>query len=590
MLYAFAFCLLLAVLLTVLALRRPDGRRRLLRVAAGVGAAAGLGLAAFPPTSTRVLPATDTAILLTDAYSPDTLRQLQQRLGAAVPVWRYAAATIVDTPTVRHAAAIRPLLPGLRQLHVLGQGLPAADVAALAGVQIRPHADGRPAGFQQAAWPTEPQLGQTWAVSGRFEAAGAGPVWVSLHAAGAARDSVQLPAGRGTFRLRFAPKAEGRAVYTLEARRQGRRIAQEPVPVLVQPTRPLRLLLLAAAPSFEFRFLKTELAARQHAVALRTGVSRGLTQTEFLNLPNPPSLDRLTPAMLARFDVVLTDAPALAALSASEQQALARATRNGTNGLVLLADGSTVPRQLPGGDAFRLLARPSAAASLAQPVQWPDGPAQATALLPVVLQARATLQPLIFGPQQQPVAAARRLGLGQVVVTTVPETFPWLLQNQAAVYDAYWSRLLTAAAPPRPGAAAIQALTRWPYPNAPLLLRTTGSTDLLSLQAGSAASVPVALRQDAHVPEWAAGTYWPAQPGWHEARLGTGRQWLYVYAPDQWRGPAYQEWQQSLSQLTSQVAPTAETATQTQHTAWPRWWGYLLFLVCAGLLWLEEKL
>lgn len=591
MLYAFAFCLLLAVLLTVLALRRPNGQRRLLRVAAGLGAAAGLGLAAFPPTSTRVLPAADTAILLTDAYSPDTLRQLQQRLGTTVPVWRYASATAADTLTVHHTAAIRPLLPGLQQLHVLGRGLPAADVAALTGIQVRPHADGRPAGFQQAAWPAELPLGQPWAVSGRFEAAGTGPVWVSLHAAGAARDSVQLPAGRGTFRLRFAPKAEGRAVYTLVARRQGRRIAQEPVPVLVQPTRPLRLLLLAAAPSFEFRFLKTELAARQHAVALRTGVSRGLTQTEFLNLPNPPSLDRLTPNLLARFDVVLTDAPALSALSASELQALQRATRNGTNGLVLLADGPSLPRQLPGGATFRLLTRPAAVATVAQPVQWPDGPAQATALLPAVLQTAPDLQPLIFGPQQQPVAAARRLGLGQVVVTTVPETFPWLLQNQAAVYGAYWSRLLTAAAPPRPTTNTIQTLTCWPRPNAPLLLRTTGATSgLLSLRAGSAAPVPVALRQDAHVPEWEAGTYWPALPGWHEARLGTGSQWLYVYAPGQWRGPAYQEWQQSLSQLTAQAAPVVTTAAQMQHTAWPRWWGYALFLVCAGLLWLEEKL
>ena len=76
MFYAFAFGLLLALLLTVLALRRPDSRRRFLRVAAGLTATAGLGLAAFPPAKTAVLPATDAAILLTDSYSLDTLRTL----------------------------------------------------------------------------------------------------------------------------------------------------------------------------------------------------------------------------------------------------------------------------------------------------------------------------------------------------------------------------------------------------------------------------------------------------------------------------------------------------------------------------------
>ncbi|RFP63333.1 hypothetical protein D0N36_19975, partial [Hymenobacter lapidiphilus] len=305
-------------------------------------------------------PGATAAVLLTAGYSPDTLAALLARLGPGTPVWRFAPTKTTaapDTPTFRNTSAIRAKLPGLRRLHVLGWGLPAADVPALVGLELRAHADAPETGFGQAAWQARPTLGEAWTVNGSFAAAEAGPVWLRLHAAGAARDSVRLPKGSGTFRLRFTPRAAGRALYALEARRDSRQLVREPVPVEVRAAEPLRVLLLAAAPSFELRFLKNYLAGRQYPVALRTGLSRGLTQTEFLNLPNPPALGSLTPALLARFDVVVTDAATLASFGGAETAALRAAVANGTGGLLLVADAPTLPRQLPGGAAFGLQAR-----------------------------------------------------------------------------------------------------------------------------------------------------------------------------------------------------------------------------------------
>ncbi|SDY38735.1 hypothetical protein [Hymenobacter psychrophilus] len=594
--------LLLAVLLTVLALRRADTRRRGLRVAAGLLAAAGLALAAFPPTKTgpAVAPGATTAVLLTPGYSPDTLAALLARLGPATPLWRFApneTSLAADTPTFRNTSAVRAKLPGLRRLHVLGRGLPAADVPALAGIALAAHADAPVAGFRQAAWEARPTLGETWTVSGSFAATRAGPLWLRLHAAGTVRDSVRLPTGSGSFQLRFTPRAAGRAVYALEARGNNQPLAREPVPVEVRAPEPLRVLLLAAAPSFELRFLKNYLAGRQYAVALRTGLSRGLTQTEFLNLPNPPALGSLTPALLARFDVVMTDAATLASFGGTEMAALRAAVANGTAGLLLLADAATLPRQLPGGAAFSLQARSAAAAVTAQPLRWPEAPAGTTALVPATLRPAGNLRPLISsGPDQQLVAAARRLGLGAVVVTTVTETFPWQLRGQSAEYGAYWSRLFGAARPPRPAALSIAPLSHWPHPNAPLELRTTGAaTGPLSLSGPNGAAVAAARRPDANVPEWSTATYWPTAAGWHEARVGTARQWFYVYAPGQWRGPEQPQWQLAAAQASAlpMVAlggPTVAGTTVPARETWPRWWGYVLFVAGAGLLWLEEKL
>ncbi|NVO30929.1 hypothetical protein [Hymenobacter lapidiphilus] len=595
--------LLLAVLLTVLAVRRADTRRRGLRVAAGLLAAAGLALAALPPTRARpaAAPGATTAVLLTPGYSSDTLTALLARLGPGAPLWRFApteTAAAPDTPTFRNASAIRVQLPGLRRLHVLGQGLPAADAAALAGIALQVHAGAPLTGFRQAAWEARPTLGEVWTVSGSFVAAEAGPVWLRLHAAGTVRDSVRLPRGSGEFRLRFTPRVAGRAVYALEVRGKGQNLAREPVPVEVLAAEPLRVLLLTAAPSFELRFLKNYMAGRQYAVALRTGLSRGLTQTEFLNLTNPPALGNLTPALLGRFDVVLADAATLASFGGAETAALRAAIANGTTGLLLLADSPTLPRQLPGGAAFGLQARPAAAAAMAQQLRWPEAPAGATALVPATLRPTAGLRPLVsLGTGGQAVAAARRLGLGTVAVSTISETFPWQLSGQAAVYEAYWSRLLGAIRPPRPAALSIAPLSHWPRPNAPLELRATGATTgPLTITEPTGTAVSATLRPDAQVPEWSTATYWPTVAGWHEARTGAARQWFYVYAPGQWRGPGQPQWQ--LAAATATAAPATAVATVESlgaggtagREAWPRWWGYVLVVVGAGMLWLEEKL
>ncbi|GGG44946.1 hypothetical protein GCM10011378_21530 [Hymenobacter glacieicola] len=560
---------------------------------AGLLAVAGLWLAAYPPVRTQQHPATQAAILLTDSYSADTLRYLLRRLGPGTPVWRYAAAA-PDTPTLGSVSALRQRLPQLRAVHVVGQGLPATDVPALHGLRVVSHSVPLTPAFHAAAWPRQPELGQPWTIEGYYQGQAGEPAWVSLVAAGTSRDSVQLPTGRGSFRLRFTPKTTGRAVYTLVARQDGRRRAQEPVPLEVRPTRPVRVLLLAAAPSFEVRFLKNYLASQQHAVALRTGLSRGLTQTEFLNFPTPPDLTRVTSSLLTRVEVVITDAASLAALSSSEAATLAQAVRSGACGMLLVADAPTLPRSLPGGTGpFQLQPRPAAATASPQLLAWPEAPARLATLLPATLRATTATRALITTPQQQPVAATRRVGLGQVVVTTATETFPWLLQGQQQAYGAYWSRLLTAVVPASPLASSIQLATSWPRVHTPVLVRVTGSsTPALRLRAAAQqAPVPVALRQDEHVPEWASAPYWPATSGWHEAQAGAARDWFYVFAPTHWRGLAQQEWQRQLA-LLPPPAPqqSIAAATVTTHTAWPRWWGYLLFLVCAGLLWVEEKL
>ncbi|HEX8659239.1 MAG TPA: hypothetical protein VF690_16990, partial [Hymenobacter sp.] len=528
---------------------------------------------------------------LTEGYQPDTLRQLLRQLGAGTPVWHYGPAAAPARP-LASLLSLAEQRPALRRLHVLGRGLPAADLPQLGSLAVKNYSPPAFHGFRAAQWNRRLTLGEACQVEG-WVAAGPGstPAWVCLRAAGATRDSVRLPSGGGRFRLRYQPKTTGLAQYELRLRQAQRVVAAEPVPVeVIAPTRPA-VLLLTATPSFEFKFLKNHLGEAHYLVALRSAVSRGLVQTDFVN-QSPQSLDRLTRALLARYAVVIADAGSLAGLSASETQTLQVALSNGQLGLVVLADNQPLPRTAPAPADFAIVAR-GASPPTPQPLTWPDAPAAARLPLPAQLRPALTLRPLALGPGQALVAATRRVGLGAVVVSVVPKTFRWALQGQGAAYASFWNRLLTAALPPPPATATWSQTTPWPRPGYSLTLRLAASfPDARPIVQPLAAGAPVrvALRQDPRLPEWSTAQYWPATDGWHQVR-GPGRAVhnFYVFPSSAWLGPELRERQQAAGQR-SATATTKGPATGRAQQPWPAAWFFGLFLLAAGFLWLEEKL
>jgi hypothetical protein len=417
---------------------------------------------------------------------------------------------------------------------------------------------------------------------------------VSLRAAGTGRDSVRLTKS-GTFRLRYLPKVAGRQVPELVLRQASRVVATEPVPIEVTTTEQPPVLLLTAVPSFEFKFLKNSLAAQGRAVGLRSTVSKGLVQTEFLNQP-AQALDHLTPALLNRYAVVVADAATLAALPPTESQALRAATQAGRLGLVVLADVAPLPTATPARTDFSIVAQPTTGPSAnPQPVTWPGGPAGLRTTLPAHLRPTAALKPLVSGPNAALVAASRRYGLGTVVVSVVPNTFRWALQGQETAYGAFWSQLLGAATPPPALAATWQLGNRWPRPHQPLALRLSGAmpapTALPTVRplAGGAA-VQLALGQDTRLPEWSTAQFWPGAAGWHQVQ-GPGRTTynFFVYDSAAWRGPALAERQQALARHLG-AFKAGSRAPGTVQEPWPTGWFFGLLLLATGFLWLEEKL
>ncbi|UYZ58548.1 hypothetical protein [Hymenobacter latericus] len=579
-------CLLLAGLLVWQALRY-SGWRRIARLAAGLVAAAALWFSAFPPQRAVTVAAPDAAIVLTERYQPDSLQRLLRALGP-VPVLRYGTGSpAADTASLSSLAALPEAYPQVRQLHVLGVGLPAADLPALpASVTLLPHAY-RASGFKTGNWPHKLVLGTPLRVEGSFSHLGSGPVWVRLEAAGAVRDSVQLKAGSGAFALSYTPRGTGRLLARLSARQGGSMLAAEPVPTQVEAARPLRVLLLAGSPSFEFNLLKTRLGEQGHRVAMRVNVGRGLQQTGYINHAQV-ALGQLTGPLLAAHDVLVADADALNALSGAEARALGAAAGNGL-GVVLLAPAE-LPRSLPGRAQFALQSRPAAVAERPQQLYWPMGSGQT--LLPALLRPSARLQALVTAARPtEVVAAAQRVGWGTVVVSTASNTYRWQLAGTPATYDGYWSRLLTAAARPTEMSAE-WAAAPWPQPHHPAELQLTtyaaprpARTRVLDAEGKA---VQLALGQHPGRPGVWQGSYWPSGTGWHTVEAqGQAAGAFFVYNSHDWLAPQAADRYAAAQQWRAGAA--SSSLPLERHESWPAGWFFGLFLVAAAFLWLDEK-
>ncbi|WP_066837741.1 hypothetical protein [Rufibacter ruber] len=582
-----SLALLLGAWLTWLAVRRADRRRLVARILASWVAVACLALLVSPPKITRTYSASE-AILLTDGYSSDTLQALLNRLRPKPQVFSFETEAVQAEP-ITDFAAFKQQHPAVQTLHVLGHGLAEEELASLSSLRLVPHLSPLPAGVLSASWPKKITLGEPVQVQGIFTSPEK-PVILYLQAAGGNRDSMEVKKGAGqAFQLGFTPKTSGRFVYQLQWQ-EGDSLRREAIPVIVEEPRLLNVLMLSSAPSFEVKFLKNALAQQGHGVAVRQEVSQNIYQTETINL-SKQSLNRLTPALLQNFDVVLLEEATLQGFSAQEKQALQQAVRQqGLGILTCFSQNSAKPIPFFAEAGFRLISEKQARNA---PVRW-RGNASAQAVLPLpgaVLQLSQGQKPLAWGQHlQQVLVAYGRKGLGQVGVSLLPQTFSLALEGKDALYRQYWSQVLNALAKPEEGvpAPAFPSLSPQRVGQAVLF---SSAIPVHSLQVGSPPSLGTVISTaSSGSPRSFLHQFFPDQSGWFISPPGQDSiRPLFIHSASAWARQNIQFRHRQLlaiAQKTDTPAPTLAIPIQEEILLWPLW---LALVGMLGFLWLEEK-
>ena len=442
---AIGLCLVLGGFLLLKEWRRANKARRALRLLASSIAVICFALFIFPVSYQVERPERPHELnFLSTGVIKDTVKNLKGRLLTA-DARLFQSLKMPKLGLIADLPYFLKSEPEVNHLNIYGYGLSADELSALQGYQLNFYPSAIPKGLISASWNPRLKSSETLSVQGVYNQEGDLPVKILLQGVGETLDSLTINAkGENTFSLKGRPKPSGRAVYHLIALQGKDTLAKEPVPVEVQPALPLKILLLAAHPDFEYKFLKNWLFEKQYPVIFRSRISKDKYSTDFLNTENT-NVNRVNSTLLNQIDLLVIDEEELESLSGAELASIRTAVGSGL-GLLLRITGvkattaisrsfdryelpelknKTLTIQLPGQE--RLLG----------PLPFEQG---------VFLRTAVNDQPVLAEKTGKVLVSSRIHGMGKVTATVVPATYNWLLNGQKEDYADFWSTLLSRTA------------------------------------------------------------------------------------------------------------------------------------------------
>ena len=552
--------------------RRP---RRGARIALQVVAAVLLGLCLFPPRSLETFLAGELVVL--------TPRATASQLAAAARDATVVALPGVDAPaTVERVPDLGTALrrhPDARRLRIVGGGLPARDRDAALGIALRFDAAPLPAGLVELDAPRSVRAGNAWRIGGRVEAAS--DARVTLRDPSAAVIASTTADAHGRFALEAFAKGEGTAMFDLQVEHaDGTPVDAVALPLVAQAGAPLRMLLLAAAPDAELKYLRRWASDAGVALDSRIGLSDGIALNEGAAL--------IDAATLAQTDVALVDERAWAALSPVQKDALRAAV---DDGLGLLLRATSLPSAAVIDDWAVLGLRLRATDAAPKPFTLDHALGLANSGL-AFTRAALELQaddavPMLRADDGSVLASWRVQGRGRVGVWTLADAFRLRLQGEGARHAALWSDTLATLARAR-GAAQPSIGVDDSQAGARVDRRTTlcgiAAGDRIEPPSGDAVPLAVVARDGA-----ACAAYWPVQPGWH-VLVSNGARWpFHVRAAGEAATLDAAGDDVATRALAGERGEGAAVASASRDVAWPRWPFFLAWLAAVALLWVLER-
>ncbi|HVI44734.1 MAG TPA: hypothetical protein VM802_07685 [Chitinophaga sp.] len=400
-------------------------------------------------------------------------------------------------------------------------------------------------------WPLQLPAGREWRIQGTYHNDLQQPVTLRISGFDTDMDSVVVPGGQQLpFTLKTVPVHQGRALYRIVALRGTDTLEQQPLPVEVQPLTPMAILFLSSSPDFDNRFLADWLVQQGDAVAMRTLVSRDKYATRFSGMEQQP-LEKLTPAVLEKFDVVIANA---SAVPAEVRRYAAEA------GLGLIIKNDTVSAHIQPQTLFL------------HGYRLPQLQTDPAAPLPVAADAL----PLLKDSLGRIYSTVTLSGQGKIVHTKVSNTYSWQLEGRQEAYQRYWSTMLEMAAGRKKADGFTLSILPRIDEETEVLLETSGQPEV---RAGSSV---LYMQQHPFLPSVWMGRYWPQRAGWQQLLASRVSRWIYVFGKDDWK---------NLSSLPDKAfAVPAGELTGTANAPLSPWWYIVPLLLSLAFLWWEQKI
>jgi hypothetical protein len=478
-------------------------------------------------------------------------------------------------------------------IHVFGYGFTKEELLLLNDRQIVFHPAPVKTGITAANWKRQLKKGEVLTVQGTYVNESLQPVTLLLNGFNTSLDSLIIPSRQTKpFLLQTVPKQNGKAVFSVIALQGKDTLEREPLPMEVQQANAVNVMILAASPDFENKFLKDWLSQNGYAVVAKTTISSNKSDKSLLNTAKI-SLDRITPAVLDSFDIVVSDETYLSMLPPGELEAIYRQVSAKGMGLIVKGDTISAPREWYTGafHLFQLPGKPPSHLTLSF-----GGNMKGKAVLPVeeprFIRPQNAMQSLVSDSASNTLVAMVTEGSGKVLFTTLGTTYSWLLSGEAVNYYALWNLLLQKAGRQNRLANSFEAMPERPVQYAPVTIALQTMSDGFPVVT-TGRSQP-AFAQDPLIPYRWQTTWWPSEAGWQEPfRFKELVYNWYVYGKKDWFYIAAAENAQATEIYAAQQQAGRGTARQSgepEEKPVSLFLFFLPFIICSGFLWLERKI
>lgn len=529
----------------------------------------------------------DEIILLTDGTNTDSIAKLKEKK------YTFPSVNLKNTKvtTLSNLSYFLKSNPNIRKLNIYGYGLSAAELKNLKGYQITFHPSANPGGIISANWPAKLKTSEPLQVQGTYQNSGSETVKLLFKGLGKSVDSIAIEAkSNKSFSFKTNPKQTGKAIYELIALQKNDTLAKESVPVQVSDQTPMKVLILASFPDFEYKFLKNWLYENQYPLAFRSQISKNKFAFDFLNIDSI-NLNQINPSSLKKFDILIIDEEELAAISPNERSSINLAVNNGMGLLIRVANTkalTTLSGKFGRFESPVLKGKPLNLIVIEDHHKFNPLPLEQA----VFLRANQTDQPIVADTSGKTVVNSSIGGYGKVLVSTLSATYNWLLSGQKTDYATYWSKLLANAARKRNDIQSVNIIPQFPviHQKMKIIADLVASDRIPQLKIDSILLSP---RQNMELPfQWDA-LYWPQKSGWTNLEVNQAIEPVYIYKKTDWLALKNQQkldgTRQFIKNLSTTEAKNKLTDTILEEEL-SLWWFFAGFLFATGFLWYESRI
>ncbi|MFC3562777.1 hypothetical protein [Pedobacter jamesrossensis] len=588
---AILVCLILLAFSLFKEFKRTDKSRLIWRILASVLAIGCFALLIIPiKYETHLQQRANEIFLLTDGTNPDSVSKIKGKKY----ILSSANATELKSSKAKSIENLSYFLKAnttIKKLNIYGYGLTDSELKSSKGYEISFHPSANPTGIISANWQPKIKATKSFLVQGIFQNAGKKPVKLILKGLGSTIDSVNINAqSTSPFSFKNKPKQTGKAIYQLIALQEGDTIAKEPVPFIVEEQPPMKVLILASFPDFEYKFLKKWLYDNQYPLAFRSQISKNKYSTDFLNMDSL-NLNRINSTTLKRFDVLIIDEEELAAINTEERSSIDNAA---SNGMGLFIRISTVKPTTTLSAKFSRYETPALKEKTLS-LNIKDENSKLTKL-PIeqnlFLKAGTNDQPLITDNTNKILVNSRISGAGKIIISSLSATYNWLLSGKKADYTDYWSTLLSKIARKKLELQSLRIIPQFPVVNQKIrfIADLSEENKIPSIKIDD---VKLSPRQNMELPfQWDAIS-WPQKEGWNNLSVNQLNQSFYVYQRNDWQSLKNQAKIESREQFLKNSVDVSDKNAKTNQIIYnevSKWYFFAGFLLSAAFLWYESRI